>query len=302
MPAPYLNSIITDLAGPSLTAEEREWLMHPLIGGIILFSRNYQNPQQLRDLVRMIRDIRPELFMTVDQEGGPVQRFREGFTLLPSVSEFGELYQKDPAKACEQAEHWGYIMASELRAFDIDLSFAPVLDIDRGISQVMSRRCFAKDPDTVIALASAYIKGMQAAGMTAIGKHFPGHGAVTADSHLELPTDTRSYEDILATDMRPFVTLLSQLGGIMPAHIRFSAVDTQPASLSSVWLQDILRQTLKFRGLIVSDDLSMGGAAVGGNYTARVQAALSAGCDKVLICNNPIGRTEVLTEFTHALT
>ena len=287
---------MVDLKGTRLEPEEKEMLEHPLVGGVILFSRNYESPEQIADLVDNIHQVRePHLLVSVDHEGGRVQRFREGFTALPPLAKLGEQYQQDKKRAKRMAETCGWLMAIELRAVGVDFSFAPVLDIERGISDVIGDRSFGKDPDTVVDLAVAYIRGMQHAGMAATGKHFPGHGAVKADSHVACPVDERSFEDIVAYDVVPFERLIRNgLAGIMPAHVVYSSVDPNPAGFSRFWLNEVLRNKLEFQGVIFSDDLSMEGASIAGDVVDRARVALNAGCDMALVCNDPDAAAKVL--------
>lgn len=285
-----------DVAGVELSTEERERLRHPLVGGVILFSRNYHSLEQLQELVSAIHALRePRLLVAVDHEGGRVQRFRDGFTALPAVRRLGVLYDSDRKRAQRLAETCGWLMASELRAAGIDFSFAPVLDLDRGISAVIGDRAFHSDPEAASDLAHAYMIGMKKAGMEATGKHFPGHGAVAADSHTAAPVDKRRYEDIYAEDIVPFERMIHfGMGAIMPAHVIYSSVDAQPAGFSRFWLQEVLRKRLGFKGAIFSDDLSMEGASVVGGAVERAHAALEAGCDMLLVCNDPHAAMQIL--------
>ena len=287
-----LGPLMIDLEGKDLAVTERELLLHPLVGGIILFARNYESPQQLKKLLNAIRAVRPELLIAGDQEGGRVQRFRDGFSRLPPPAEFGAHYQNGPSQAQQMAQNSATCMARELLAAGLDFSFAPVLDIDHKKNVMIGDRSFSGNPQSVTELALAYIEGMQKAGMRATGKHFPGHGAVVADSHKELPVDDRAFADIWQFDLLPYRQLHSKLGGIMAAHIIYSTVDANPASFSTVWLQDILRGQIGFQGAVFSDDLNMGGADFGGDAVSRTQAALAAGCDMVLLCNNRSGVVE----------
>ena len=291
-----LGPVMVDLKGCEIAPEEQEMLAHPLVGGVILFSRNYDSPSQIAELVEQIHKIKnPHLLVSVDHEGGRVQRFREGFTALPPVAVLGDRYNHNKKDAKKLAETCGWLMAIELRAVGVDFSFAPVLDIERGISEVIGDRSFGHNADTVSDLAISYIKGMQKAGMSSTGKHFPGHGAVQADSHVACPVDERSYEDIYAEDIIPFDRLINNgLAGIMPAHVVYKNVDPNPAGFSNFWLNEVLRKRLGFQGVIFSDDLSMEGASVAGDVVDRARAALSAGCDMALVCNNPEAAGKVL--------
>ena len=286
--------VILDVEGIALTAEECELLQHPNVGGVILFSRNFSDKSQLLGLVKSIRALRNSLLIAVDQEGGRVQRFLKGFTELLPLSHFGWRYQQSPTQALSETEKAGFIMASEIKAMDIDISFAPVLDLNWGVSQIIGTRSFHKDPNIVVALAKAYIRGMKKAGMLPTGKHFPGHGAVVVDSHVALPKDDRDFDSILQFDLIPYIELAQELGGVMIAHIVYPAVDNELAGFSSFWLQKILREYIKFQGTIFSDDLTMAGAKIGGNLIERARKALAAGCDMILVCNNRKGAIQVL--------
>ena len=282
-----LGPLMVDLRADTLSAEEREFLMSPQVGGIILFSRNFTSVEALADLVSEIHALRhPKLLVAIDQEGGRVQRLREGFTQLPAIKLLGDNYDKNSKRACRLAEITGWLMAAELRSIGIDFSFAPVLDLNHGVSQVIGDRALHKDPEIVSDLARQYIHGMRRAGMQAVGKHFPGHGAVTADSHIDLPTDSREYRDMIIRDLVPFQHMIKGgLWGIMTAHVVYEKVDKNIATYSSKWLNTVLRQQLEFKGVIFSDDLSMKAAEYGDEYSERVQKALQAGCDMVLVCN-----------------
>jgi len=295
--------LMLDLEGTVLTAEEKELLQHPFCGGLIFFSRNFESVEQLQVFIDEVRAAAPEDFLiSVDHEGGRVQRFREGFTKLPALAKLYEQSEDEPS-ALRAAHHHAWLMASELRAMGIDFSFAPVLDLNYGVSEVIGDRAFHSQADIVAKMATSYISGMHDAGMAATGKHFPGHGAVVADSHLEIPVDERGMAALDAADMRPFAHLIGQgMDAVMPAHVIYSEIDSQPAGFSKIWLQKILRQQLGFDGVIFSDDLNMEGASFAGNYAQRAEAAISAGCDMVLVCNNRPGVIQVMDEANIDLT
>jgi beta-N-acetylhexosaminidase len=263
---------------------------------VILFSRNFESAAQITALCQEIHALRsPHLLISVDHEGGRVQRFRQDFTRLPPVAAIGQHYHQHPQQALQQAEQTGWLMAAELRAVGVDFSFAPVLDLNYGVSEVIGDRSFHRDPKAVTDIARAYIHGMKKAWMSAVGKHFPGHGAVEVDSHLGLPVDKRYFEDMVQADMLPFSQLCQkELAGIMPAHIVYEQSDEMPAGFSRFWLQEVLRERFGFQGAIISDDLSMEGAAIVGGPLERAEAALEAGCDMVLVCNNPGSVVEVI--------
>ena len=288
--------VMLDVAGLRLAPEEKEMLRHPSVGGVILFARNFEAPGQLAALTADIRALRqPGLLIAVDHEGGRVQRFQEGFTRIPAMRSLGELWKSDPGEAKALAEATGYVIAAELRAHGVDFSFAPVLDVDYGSSSVIGDRAFSDQPGIIAELASAYIAGLAAGGVAAVGKHFPGHGYVRADSHVDVPVDDRDLREIEAADLVPYRELIGRgLGGIMPAHVIYPKVDSRPAGFSSVWLKDLLRGRLGFGGMIFSDDLSMEGASVAGGVVERAQAALDAGCDMILVCNAPQAVAELI--------
>ncbi|HEY4373327.1 MAG TPA: beta-N-acetylhexosaminidase [Burkholderiales bacterium] len=283
-----LGAVIADVAGKALTDEDRKRLVHPQIGGVILFTRNFESVEQVTALCAEIRALRePELIVAVDHEGGRVQRFRPGFTLIPAMRKLGALWDGDAAAARKMAEDCGYVLAAELTACGVTLSFTPVLDVDYGESGVIGDRAFHRDPKAIAELAAALQRGLEEGGLATCGKHFPGHGYVRADSHLEVPVDERSYEEIAATDMAPYPPLIAAgLASVMPAHVIYPKVDNKPAGFSRRWIAEILRRDYKFDGLVFSDDLSMEGAKVAGGVVDRAQAAFDAGCDMVLVCND----------------
>jgi len=288
--------LMFDLSGVELTPEESEMLSHPAAGGVILFSRNFESPEQIQELIRQIHALRkPELLIAVDQEGGRVQRFQEGFVRLPPASWFGEMHAKNGKQARKTAQAVGWLMAAELRAVGVDFSFAPVLDLGRGNSKVIGDRSFHAKPTIVTELAHSWMLGVHEAGMAAVGKHFPGHGGVEEDSHHTLPIDSRRPEDIWMDDMLPFSRMIEHgLEAIMPAHVVFEQLSPELAGFSSFWLKDVLRTRLRFQGVIFSDDLTMAAADVAGDYQDRARSALDAGCDMILVCNNQDGAIQVL--------
>lgn len=289
-----LGPLMLDVEGTVLSAQERERIAHPGVGGVILFARNIQDTDQVRGLIASMREVRPDLIAAVDQEGGRVQRVKKGVTLLPPLARLGLWWDENPVQAMQGAREWGWLMAAEMLALGFDISFAPVLDLNVGRSRVIGDRAFHGTPQAVVALARSYIAGMHEAGMAATGKHFPGHGWVEADSHHAIPVDERSEADIRAQDLQTFAQLARDLDAVMPAHVIYRQVDAQPAGFSRYWLQQVLRSELRFEGVIFSDDLTMEGASVAGGYGERAAAALAAGCDMVLVCNNPAGAQTVL--------
>ncbi len=297
-----LGPVMLGLDGGELSAEEREILRHPLVGGVILFARNYHSPDQIAVLTAAIHALRqPRLLIAVDHEGGRVQRFRDGFTRLPAVGQLGEIYYRDVLRAKRLARVTGWLMATELRAVGVDLSFAPVLDLDHGVSGIIGDRAFHHDPEVVADLAHAYMSGMQKAGMEAVGKHFPGHGGIAADSHLELPVDPRPYDELAGADLLAFERMIHYgLAALMPAHVLYPQVDDRPAGFSPRWLKDILRRRLEFQGVIFSDDLDMAGAQEIGSPPERAHAALTAGCDMVLSCNDRHAAAAILDHLRYA--
>jgi len=292
--------LMLDLKGVSLDRDERLQLQNPQVGGVILFSRNIQSRDQICDLVAEIRACSKSLLVAVDQEGGRVQRLREGFTAIPSMQAIGNLIVRSPEEGLDLSKDLGWLMASEVIACGLDLSFAPVLDVDRDTSCIIGDRSFSDQPEIVISAAEAFIKGMHDAGMAATGKHFPGHGGIVADSHLEAPVDDRSWNTLYARDIQPFAKLSKMLDAVMPAHITFPSVDPDSVGFSSFWLNDVLRGKLGFEGIIFSDDLTMKGADIAGGYVDKAKLALKAGCDMILVCNCPQGAVEVLSYMESA--
>lgn len=293
-----LGPLMIDLAGVELTDEDRQLLRHPLVGAVILFTRNYVDSPQLLALTAAIHAARsPALIVAVDQEGGRVQRFKTGFSALPPARRIGHEFDLDPSAGLELARRLGWLMAAELRAHGVDLSFAPCVDLDYGASEVIGDRAFHERSAVVAQLTVAYAHGMRDAGMAATAKHFPGHGAVVVDSHLALPVDRRELAD-LQEDIAPYRLLVANnLAAVMAAHVVYPAVDALPASLSVRWIQDILRGELRFQGAVFSDDLSMGGAASAGDIVTRARLALAAGCDMLPVCNNRAGVTRLLEKL-----
>jgi len=291
-----LGPAVIDVVGPVLTDEDRNRLRHPAAGGVILFARNYENPEQLSSLTTEIARLRePELLLCVDHEGGRVQRFREGFSAIPPMRTLGRLWDRDAAAAREAARAIAYVVGAELAAHGVDFSFAPVLDLDYGGSSVIGDRALHFDPTAVGALGACIVKGFADAGMGAVGKHFPGHGYAEADSHVAVPRDERKMLEIQRKDLVPFrMAIEAGLAAVMPAHVIYGQVDAEPAGYSKHWLQEVLRGKLGFQGIIFSDDLSMEGASVAGGVPERARAALAAGCDMVLLCNDPAGQELLL--------
>lgn len=289
--------VMLDVAGLELTAADRERLAHPLVGGVILFTRNYASPAQLQALTAAVRALRdPAPLIAVDYEGGRVQRFRDGFSAIAPMRRLGEQWDRDAAGAANEAQRIGATIAAELGAKGVDFSFVPVLDLDYGTSGVIGDRALHRNPNAVAHLAAALCAGLRSGGMAAVAKHFPGHGFVSADSHAEIPVDPRTLSALEKDDLVPFSALI-RLGieGVMPAHVIYSAVDPRPAGYSREWLQDILRRRLGFDGLVFSDDLSMAAAKFAGDVVARAEMARNAGCDMVLVCNDPAGADDLLT-------
>lgn len=286
--------LMLDLQGLTLSTEEQALLAHPQVGGVILFARNYADPRQVSALNDAIRQCNPGILIAVDQEGGRVQRLRDGYTRLPPMRTFAQ--HSDPVQARLAAQECGWLMAAEMLSAGFDFSFAPVLDLDAGVSAVIGNRAFGNTPERVAALAGAFMRGMREAGMATTGKHFPGHGNVSADSHTDIPVDTRPLQAIRDQDLRPFALCLEVLDAVMPAHVIYEKADTHCAGFSPFWLQTVLRGELAFDGVIFSDDLAMAGAAAAGGMEARVDAALDAGCDMVLVCND---RPKALQALAH---
>jgi beta-N-acetylhexosaminidase len=301
-----LGPVMLDIEGLSLTPADRDLLREPAVGGVILFSRNYESPEQLIDLVAEMRALRsPPLIVAVDHEGGRVQRFREGFSAIPPMRRIGREYSRDTVAAEELARRAGWLIGSELRSVGIDLCFAPCVDLDWGVSEIIGNRSFHRRPEVVGELAAAFSRGLRSAGMAAVAKHFPGHGAVVADSHLKLPVDRREYGDVL-DDMRPYDKLIGNglIAGVMTAHVVYRGLDEMPASFSNYWIQQELRSRLGFDGAVFCDDLSMKATRDYGPMATRARLALDTGCDMVLVCNDrPAAQKTVasLREYSNPL-
>lgn len=297
-----LGPVVLDPAGRALTEDDRRRLRHPAAGGVVLFAHNYENPEQLLALTGEISRLRePELPICVDHEGGRVQRFTLGFTVIPPMRRLGVLWERDREAARRAAQAVGTVIAAELGAHGVDFSFTPVLDLDYGSSAVIGHRALHYDPNAVGALAARLIEGLAAGGMAAVGKHFPGHGFAAADSHVAVPADPRPVKDLFAKDLLPYrAAIKAGLAAVMPAHVIYPQADAEPAGYSKYWLQDVLRGKLGFEGLIFSDDLSMEGAGTAGGIPERAKAALAAGCDMVLLCQNPQGQDELLESLASA--
>ncbi|WP_185230554.1 beta-N-acetylhexosaminidase [Teredinibacter franksiae] len=296
-----LGPVVIDIAGTFLDDSDKELLSNPWVGGVILFTRNYSSVIQLQALTSAIKAINANLIIAVDHEGGRVQRFREGFTRIPTMQSVGNRFLIDAVEGLRCAREAGWLMAAELIASGLDISFAPVLDVDESLSDIIGDRSFGVSPNVVVQVARAFMAGMKEAGMANTGKHFPGHGGVRADSHLELPVDSRELKALESRDIVPFKALGAELDALMPAHILFPAIDAEPVGFSSWWIRQYLRQELQFKGVVFSDDLSMEGATGAGGYGSRALAALSAGCDAILVCNNRDGVLEVLHTLSTSL-
>lgn len=297
-----LGALIIDLQGLTLTEDERALLNHPMVGGVILFKRNYESRAQLITLCQRIRLANPRpLLIMVDQEGGRVQRFTPEFTPLPPLASLGDIYDKNPEAGLMAANQHATTMAQELLSAGVTISLAPVLDLNKGISGVIGDRAFHRNPETVITLAKAYMQAMHAAGMPAIGKHFPGHGSVTLDSHLASPIDPRSFAELMTDDLQPFVSLMQAgMPGVMASHVIFPEIDDKPVGFSRTWLKTIIRDQLHYTGVILTDDLNMQGASVVGDCTARIAESREAGCDFALLCNNREGVIHALDHLPYA--
>jgi beta-N-acetylhexosaminidase len=297
-----LGPVMVDVEGLCLQRHETQRLKNPLVGAVILFARNYQDPKQLSELCRQIHEVRDEpLLIAIDHEGGRVQRCRSGgFTHLPAMRDLGELWDSNQEASLDLAREVGYVLAAELAACGVDFSFTPVLDLDYGLSEVIGNRSFHRNPEVVAKLAEALIEGLGEAGMSSCGKHFPGHGFVEADSHVAIPVDTREFDEIWEEDIKPYVALGHlKLPSLMPAHVIYEKVDSMPAGFSKFWIQEVLRQRMNYQGMVFSDDLTMEGASVVGGIVERANAAFAAGCDMVLVCNRPDLADELLANLQH---
>ncbi|NLJ51083.1 MAG: beta-N-acetylhexosaminidase [Alcaligenaceae bacterium] len=297
-----LGPVMVDVEGLCLQHHEIQRLKNPLVGAVILFARNYQDPKQLSELCRQIHEVRDEpLLIAIDHEGGRVQRCRSGgFTHLPAMRDLGELWDSNQEASLDLAREVGYVLAAELAACGVDFSFTPVLDLDYGLSEVIGNRSFHRNPEVVAKLAEALIEGLGEAGMSSCGKHFPGHGFVEADSHVAIPVDTREFDEIWEEDIKPYVALGHlKLPSLMPAHVIYEKVDSMPAGFSKFWIQEVLRQRMNYQGMVFSDDLTMEGASVVGGIVERANAAFAAGCDMVLVCNRPDLADELLANLQH---
>lgn len=294
-----LGPVMLDVLGTQLTSEDEARLLHPLVGGVILFGRNFESVSQLTALIAAIRALRPTpLLVAVDHEGGRVQRFKKGFTRIPAMRELGKIWDHHRLRARHLAQQAGYVMAAELRGCGVDFSFTPVLDVDHGQSSVIGDRSFHSDPQAIAELAHHLLLGLRLAGMHSVGKHFPGHGFIKTDSHLDVAVDEREFVDIELCDLVPFRQMIGfGLTAVMPAHVIYPKVDSRPAGFSPVWLKEILRGQMGFEGCVFSDDLSMEGASVAGGVVLRASAALNAGCDMVLVCNTPESADELLRDL-----
>ena len=293
-----MAGVLIDIEGFKLTDRDRGRLGNPACVGVIFFSRNYVSKEQIKDVIQEIRELRSDpLLVCVDQEGGRVQRFRDGFTRIPPMAYVGQIWDKEQKQGLELSRALGVILGSELREIDVDLTFAPVLDLNRKNSSVIGDRSFHRAPEVVTVLAEQFMLGLREVGIRSVGKHFPGHGGISEDTHTERAIDPRSFKEIDAEDLQPFRVLSQNLDGVMPAHVTFPDVDSIPACFSSVWLKDILREALGFKGLVFSDDLSMHAATQMGPPVIRANKAVDAGCDVVLVCNSPDDADAILSAF-----
>ena len=291
----FFGRLMLDIEGETLSVEDQKLLLNPNVCGVILFARNYSSKQQLIELTQHIKNISPQMLIAVDQEGGRVQRFQTEFVRLPSMQILGDLLSRSNESAINFIRDVGWLMATEIRSFFVDFSFAPVIDVDRFRSSVIGDRSFSENPDIVSLAAEAFINGIHDAGLPCVGKHFPGHGSVAEDSHIEHPMDYRSLEEIALHDLVPFQKLSPSLDAIMPAHMTFPKIDKKPVTYSSFWLKTVLRKNFQFKGVVFSDDLSMKGAEIAGGYKERAKLAYESGCDVALVCNCREGALEVLS-------